>query len=92
MFCSKCGKDIGDAKFCSYCGASVENEGTDAKIATQPVTTADSQSIVMTILSFLIPLVGFIYYGVKHKEMPSRSQSCLFAAIGGAVVGIILYL
>ncbi len=32
MFCKNCGKDIGDAKFCQYCGSSNEEKQTNITV------------------------------------------------------------
>ena len=48
----------------------------------------DKLGIGMWILSFLIPLVGIIYYFVKKDEYPAKSKSALMAALIGFAVSI----
>jgi phage shock protein PspC (stress-responsive transcriptional regulator) len=44
------------------------------------------------IVSFLIPLVGFIIYGVNSSERPDKANKALKAAIWGMAFGVILYI
>jgi len=86
-FCSKCGKELMDeAVICTNCGcAVVENIAKN--------DSNDSVSPGLVVLSILLPIVGIIYWPVKHKETPKRAQACGVAAIvSWAVSFVILYL
>ena len=76
-FCSKCGNELADeAIFCPACGCAVEPAATAPK-------AEDKVSVGLCILSFLIPLVGIIYWALKHKETPKKAKACGFAGIAG---------
>jgi len=101
MFCHQCGKEVGDAKFCPYCGTQLQgadmNE-TNSQNYTQDVyqtynqtntpVSEDAPSGGFAVLSFFIPIVGIILYIVWYKEFPLKAKSCL----KGFVAGIITYL
>ena len=82
-YCSKCGKElIDEAIVCPGCGcavAKIENTIADDKV-----------SVGLCVLSALIPLFGFIYWPVKHKETPKRAKACGITAIIAWAVYIIL--
>lgn len=44
------------------------------------------------VVSFLIPLVGFIIYSVNSSERPYKAKKALMAAIWGVVMGVCLVL
>lgn len=44
------------------------------------------------IVSFLIPLIGFIIYGVNSSERPYKANKALKASIWGMAFGVILYI
>ena len=72
-FCSKCGKElIDDAIICTGCGCAV---------VSPPTSYNDTVSVGLCILAALIPLFGFIYWPVKHKESPKRARACGVTAI-----------
>ena len=72
----KCGIEIGNVKFCPSCGTCIDVE--------------DTPSIGLNILSFIIPLFGLIYYFVKKKETKLKAEACLWSALGGFVVNLII--
>ncbi|MFR4280969.1 MAG: zinc ribbon domain-containing protein [Bacteroides uniformis] len=49
----------------------------------------DKLGIGMWILSFLIPIVGIIYYFIKKKEFPVKAKNALVASLMGLAVNII---
>lgn len=51
----------------------------------------DSIGEVMGIVSFLLPIVGFIYALAVWKEKPGASRAALTISIIGLVVSIVLY-
>lgn len=82
MFCKSCGAQIPDnSTNCPSCGA--------LNIVDAPACGAkpnDETNIGLAILSFFIPLFGFIYGGVKYKEAPKSSKTYLICA--GVSVGL----
>ncbi len=81
-FCRHCGKEIQEeAVICVHCGCSTA--------ASTPVRE-DKISVGMCILSFLIPLVGIIYWPVKHKTTPKRARACGICGVIGWVVNFII--
>ncbi len=79
-FCQHCGKEILDqAVICPHCGcaASSSNNITPAK---------DEVNIGFCILSFLIPLFGFIFWGIKYKETPKSAKACGITALVSTII------
>ena len=75
-YCQKCGKElIDEAVICTACGCAVEN------IAVATHVQEDKVSAGLCFLAFFIPLFGFIYWPVKHKETPKRARACGITAI-----------
>lgn len=82
-YCSKCGKEIVDeAIVCPGCGCAV------VKTEVNPID--DEVSVGLCVLSALIPLVGIIYWPVKHKESPKKAQACGITAIVSWVLSFII--
>ena len=80
MFCQKCGKEIMDeAVVCIHCGCAVKasEKENDKK--------NENSWIGLAILSFLIPIVGLIYWAVNPKK--TDAQTCGLVALGGFIVG-----
>ena len=77
MFCPKCGKEIMDeAVICPHCGCSAKWETKKEY---------DFPSPLLTILAFLLPIIGLIIYFVYKKTCPQKAIS----AWKGALIGII---
>lgn len=91
MYCHQCGKEVGDAKFCPYCGTSLTTNQTVQGY--QPIdhqtqkSEQDESSFGFALLSFFIPIVGFILFLIWNKDFPLKAKSCL----KGFVSGIVLY-
>lgn len=49
----------------------------------------DKPGCLMGGLSFLFPLVGFVYYLMKRKTQPNSAKTYLWWAIGGFILGLI---
>jgi uncharacterized membrane protein YvbJ len=94
-FCSKCGKELLDeAVVCTGCGCAVSNstqpflsQGEHQRYA-QP-TVVDEVDIGLCVLAAIIPLFGFIYWPVKHKETPKKAKACGITAIISWGIGFI---
>jgi len=85
-FCSKCGKEVEDeAQVCVHCGCWVA--GTPEK-----KNKSDGKSILVLILSLLIPILGLILYLVWKDEYPLKARSAGQGAIIGVVIIVAGYL
>lgn len=85
-YCSKCGKELVDeAVVCVNCGCAVQN---NSKIQT---IENDEVSVGFCVLAALIPLFGFIYWPVKHKETPKKAQACGLTAIAAWIVYMAIF-
>ena len=82
--CSKCGKGINDSSdFCPSCGFMVEDPIGDERPEEDEEYEEyeyDTISVGLCILAVLIPLFGFIYWGIE-REKPRRVRACLIAAL-----------
>ena len=105
MFCHQCGKEIGEVKFCPYCGANQTTQGntdTNHQIDQeyQPINqeyhqqsyarSEDQPNAGFAILSFIIPIVGLVLYFVWNKEYPNKAKSCLKGLIAGVVLYVVM--
>lgn len=46
-------------------------------------------NFVLAIISFLIPILGYILFFVKKDDEPGAASTYLWAAIGGSILGVI---
>lgn len=98
MFCPYCGKEIPDSdNFCPYCGKSVRKNNEvlneahpDGHDEFKP--NKDSQSIIMIILCFIVPILGIILYFVWKKKTPQRAKGVLISAIIGFFIWYLMAL
>ena len=87
-FCSKCGKELMDeAIICPHCGCAAA-PGAKAMVH----SGEDRANIGLCILSALLPIFGFIYWPVKHREAPVKAKACGIAAIIGFVISMLVML
>ena len=91
MYCKNCGKQINDnADLCTYCGVFTDRGlQRTGKISSTPIE--DKPDAGLNLVSFLIPIVGFIYYAVNREKYPLKSDSCGKWALGGLLVGFVCY-
>ena len=83
-YCSKCGTELVDeAIICPNCGCAVEGYAP-----VQPAVE-DKVSVGLCVLAAFIPLFGFIYWPLKHKETPKKAKACGITAIIAWVVSFI---
>ncbi len=81
MFCSNCGNQVDDkAVICVKCGAPIHKKPQN-----------DSYSFGWWWLGFFIPLAGFIIWATCTDTAPTKSKRCLFGAIFGVIVPIVLF-
>lgn len=80
MKCSHCNADIASgAQFCPVCGKQVDNT----------FFNNEGLSWGMKILSFIIPIVGVIYYFMKKSETPKKAKDALLFGLAGFALNII---
>ena len=67
-YCSTCGAELHDnAVICPKCGCMTADNKNQL---------TDENSPGLNVLSFFIPLVGFILYFVYKSEKPKRAKGC----------------
>ena len=96
--CPTCGATVSDqAANCPKCGApisSASNRPAYQQVApTQqtysPTSREDESNVGLNILSFFIPLVGWILWGVFKNESPIKAKACSrWAWIGFAILAV----
>lgn len=90
--CNTCGATVPDnASICPYCGNAVSS--VQPNMAYQQPNGANPDDVPSTglnILSFIIPLAGWIMYFVKKDESPNLARSCSKWAWIGFGVGVFI--
>ncbi len=88
-YCVKCGNELFDeAVVCTSCGCATGHNEPKLTNTFQAQNT-DAADIGLCILSFFIPLFGFIYWGTKHKETPKKAQACGITAVVSFVISML---
>lgn len=101
MYCHHCGKEVGDARFCPYCGVElqIENDGEseyqsrngyDPLYQSYQYHETDAPSFGFALLSFCIPLIGLILYIIWNRDYPLKAKSCLRGLIVGFVTEFVI--
>lgn len=68
-----------------------DNPGGNSGFDPHPHTVTDpSLSAPLAIVSFLFPIVGWVLWGIWHKETPRRARTASFCGWGGFATGIII--
>lgn len=44
---------------------------------------------VLAIISFFLPILGYILFFVKKDDEPEAASTYLWAAVGGSIIGVI---
>lgn len=84
MYCQNCGKEINDdAVVCVHCGCLVNQGQSLHKLEKQ-----DKANIGLGIVSFLFPIFGWIYGGIRYSEHPNSSKTYITCGIVGFVLGV----
>lgn len=98
MVCKFCGQELpDDAVICSGCGRAINEESSSSneiannkgKQISKSSEKGDKISVGGFIISFIIPLVGLVYWIVKHKSAPKKAKSYGIGAIIGFFIGFI---
>ena len=94
MYCPKCYRMNDDeSQFCSACGAPLH--GKSASVKTTSVDSSindDRSSIIMNIVGFFLPLIGFIMFCFMYNRTPNRAISVGKWALIGFISNIILFI
>ena len=89
MYCKNCGKEIGDSRFCPYCGA----ENPTELITAHPYEKKEEKTFGWGILGYFFPIVGLILFLVWREDRPKAAESAgvgaLFSVITGGVGSVI---
>ncbi len=98
MFCVECGKYVANKlNKCPYCDCEQLQETNAGLPDPSSLKTADGHSAGFCMLSFALPILGFILFFLWKKQFPMRATAILRAAITGAVslvalLGLALFL
>ena len=94
--CASCGHPIPDGlAACPSCGAALNTEAAEQRqsfqvgnlVGTQ--TAIQASSIIVGFISFLIPLIGLVFYVLWWKKQPQRARFAIIGAVLGIVFSII---
>lgn len=87
MYCPKCGSSVdGKAAFCPYCGMPLKDV---PPAYASPDRGSNTCALLGLILSFLVPVIGFILSIVGLHRANSLDGDGRGFAIGGLVVSVI---
>lgn len=97
MYCHQCGKEVGESKFCPYCGASLEYQSSQSGYY-EPIQQNisygredDESSFGFALLSFFVPIAGIVLYCLWYKEYPLKAKSCLKGFVSAIVLGVVAF-
>ncbi len=97
MFCGNCGNKLNEgAKFCPSCGASVQasSAGVSApvnnNISSNTQVVDDKVNVLFVISSFLVPILGLIFFARDKDKNPKNAKACGIAGISGFIFNIII--
>lgn len=87
--CPFCNNEVYEEEMiCPTCGYQFDQQQQNQYIPN--AVQEDKVSVWLVVLSFLIPLVGFIYWGVKKKDRPKNANACGIAGLIGFVINFLL--
>lgn len=77
-YCSHCGREImPDTSFCPYCGCAIVTVNGTAHgniYRNNKFDETDTPSIGLNVLSFLVPILGLIFFCVYANKSPNRAK------------------
>lgn len=107
-YCRKCGEDVNTSNaICSYCGfdtvdghdycqkcgsQTLEGQVQCTKCGVKLSSIKAKGNETISLISFLLPIVGFIIYAVLNDSNPGKANSALNGALVGLVVGFLIFL
>ncbi len=94
--CAACGEPIPEGlAACPSCGAALNNEVAEEGQTFQAGNVAGTHaaiqmsSIIIGVISFLIPIIGLIFYLIWWKKNPQRARFAIIGAVVGIVFSIV---
>lgn len=96
MFCGNCGNKLNNgAKFCPSCGSPVQNSkvGTNAQVnntSNNNQVVGDKVNVLFVISSFLVPILGLIFFARDKDKNPKNAKACGIAGIAGFALNIVI--
>ena len=93
--CYKCGaapKKVESPRFCRHCGNSITNEQVICLHCKNNIKRGQSAGWGETIISFLIPLIGFIIYATNVSTKKQYAKDCLTCSLIGVGLYILIVL
>ena len=83
-YCQECGGiNHNEARICRRCGCNFYGERNRSY-------EDNDISAGLCVLSFLIPLFGFIYWAVKTNYAPTRAKACGITAMISFIFGLLI--
>ena len=99
-YCPNCGKNVGDERFCSYCGSPINsnNPSESAQFADDSDTVVQGGNgngfaIAGFVLAFFMPILGIIFSCIgmsKAKQMKGNGHGLALAGLIISIVSIVL--
>lgn len=92
MYCRNCGEFIDDqAVVCVHCGVPTDNlkKYSGNAVEKEPQQTT---FVLVSILSFFIPIAGFIIAAVQLTKNPKLAKTALISAIIGVILSLLILL
>lgn len=95
MYCKWCNKEVdNNSQFCVHCGKALNdlNSSTNFNVNDgnfSNINSNDKVNIGLSILSWFIPLVGFILFLVNKKEKPKMAKSCGLCALISFIINFL---
>ena len=92
--CVSCGRSISwDANVCPYCGHDYRAQAYAGQMRGE--TISSGVKILFYLLSFFIPIVGFIigaiYYTKPEPELKEVGKMCLILAVLSIVISVVCW-
>ncbi len=107
MYCRHCGKDVGNAAWCPYCGAKQNEDGASSGTQTNqtenqnawgeqinfstPVPRSNGFAVAGLILAFFSPLLGLIF-SIIGLTKAREYNSGKGLAIAGIVISVLSFI
>lgn len=90
IICKTCGHENEiSLERCSVCDSDLSELKEEIEYVVPP-DIINKPSLLLRILSFLMPIIGFILFFVKKKSEPKAAKSYLKCAIVSFVIGLII--
>ena len=81
MYCTSCGTELKEtSKYCPKCGVEIYRDNKNESI----------KSILLMIMGFFLPIVGFILYLVWKEKRPVKANSTKWGSMLGMVFRLVI--